>query len=66
MVPVTETVVACPGLRSREGFTESAVAAATPPEVPGVDPDAPGNGVVRTLDPKLSAEKTLISLPFAR
>ena len=62
VVPVTETVVACPGLRSREGFTESAVAAATPPEVPGVDPDAPGNGVVRTLDPKLSAEKTLISL----
>ena len=62
VVPVTETVVACPGLRSREGFTESAVAAATPPKVPGVDADAAGSGVVRTLDPKQSREKTLISL----
>ena len=62
VVPVTETVVACPGLRSREGFTESAVAAATPPKVPGVDPAAPGSGVVRTLDPDRSREKTLISL----
>jgi hypothetical protein len=62
VVPVTETVVACPGLRSREGFTESAVAAATPPRVPGVDPAAPGSGVVRTLDPNRSREKTLISL----
>lgn len=62
VVPVTETVVACPGLRSREGFTESAVAAATPPKVPGVDPDAPGSGVVRTLVPDESREKTLISL----
>ncbi|HEX5018291.1 MAG TPA: DUF5719 family protein [Actinomycetes bacterium] len=61
-VPVTDTVVACPGLRSREGFTESAVAAATPPKVPGVDADAPGSGVVQTLDPKVSREKTLISL----
>jgi hypothetical protein len=62
VVPVTETVVACPGLRSREGFTESAVAAATPPKVPGVDPEAPGSGVVRTLDPNRSREKTLINL----
>ena len=62
LVPVTDTVVACPGLRSREGFTESAVAAATPPKVPGVDPEAPGSGVVQTLDPKQSHEKTLISL----
>jgi hypothetical protein len=62
VVPVTETVVACPGLRSREGFTESAVAAATPPKVPGVDPEAPGSGVVRTLDPKQSREQTLIRL----
>ena len=62
VVPVTETVVACPGLRSRKGFTESAVAAATPPRVPGVDPDASGSGVVRTLDPNESREKTLISL----
>jgi hypothetical protein len=62
VVPVSETVVACPGLRSREGFTESTVAAATPPEVPGVDPDAAGSGVVRTLVPNLSKEKTLISL----
>ena len=60
-VPVTETVVACPGLRSREGFTESAVAAATPPKVPGVDPEATGSGVGRTLDPKESREKTVIS-----
>lgn len=62
LVPVSETVVACPGLRSREGFTESAVAAATPPKVPGVDPTAPGSGVVRTLLRRESAEKTLISL----
>jgi hypothetical protein len=62
VVPVSETVVACPGLRSREGFTESAVAAATPPEVPGVNPEAEGHGVVRTLDPQQSHEKTLISL----
>ena len=62
VVPVTETVVACPGLRSREGFTESAIAAATPPKVSGVDPDASGSGVVRTLDPNESREKTLISL----
>lgn len=62
VVPVSETVVACPGLRSREGFTESAVAAATPPKVPGVDPSASGGGVVRTLDPNESRERTLISL----
>lgn len=62
VVPVSETVVACPGLRSREGFTESTVAAATPPKVPGVDPAAPGNGVVRTLAPRPEQEKTLISL----
>jgi hypothetical protein len=61
-VPVTETVVACPGLRSREGFTESTVAAATPPRVPGVDPNAPGAGVVRTLSPHEAHEKTLIKL----
>lgn len=29
--PVVETTVACPGLRSRAGYTESTVAAATPP-----------------------------------
>lgn len=62
LVPVTETTVACPGLRSREGFTESTVAAATPPKVPGIDPDASGSGVVRTLFPQESREKTLISL----
>ena len=62
VVPVTETTVACPGLRSREGFTESAVAAATPPEVPGIDPEASGSGVVRTLVPQESKEETLISL----
>lgn len=62
VVPVTETTVACPGLRSREGFTESAVAAATPPQVPGVDPEESGSGVVRTLVPQESKEETLISL----
>ena len=61
-VPVSETVVACPGLRSREGFTESEVAAATPPQVEGVDPDAPGSGVVRTLTNDESKDKALISL----
>lgn len=62
VAPVTETTVACPGLRSREGFTESAVAAATPPLVPGVDQEASGSGIVRTLSPRVSREKTLISL----
>ncbi len=62
VVPVTETTVACPGLRSRRGFTESAVAAATPPLVPGVDQTDAGSGVVRTLFPRVSREKTLISL----
>lgn len=62
VVPVSETTVACPGLRSREGYTESAVAAATPPKVPGVDPGATGSGVVRTLDPDEDREKTLIRL----
>lgn len=60
--PVTETTVACPGLRSREGFTESTVAAATPPTVAGVDQAASGSGIVRTLSPQASSEKTLISL----
>lgn len=62
LVPVSETTVACPGLRSREGFTESAVAAATPPKVAGVALDASGSGVVRTLVPVESNEETLISL----
>lgn len=62
VAPVTETTVACPGLRSRKGFTESAVAAATPPLVPGVDQEASGNGRVRTLSPRLSRERTLINL----
>lgn len=62
VVPVTETTVACPGLRSREGFTESAVAAATPPRVTGVDPEASGSGEVRTLVPVEAREETLISL----
>ena len=62
VVPVTETTVACPGLRSRRGFTESAVAAATPPTVSGVDQSDAGSGVVRTLFPRMSRERTLISL----
>ena len=61
-VPVTETLVACPGLRSRKGYTESTVAAATPPQVQGVDPGDTGSGVVRTLTPKVRDEKTLIEL----
>ena len=54
--------MACPGLRSREGFTESAVAAATPLRCLVSIPMHPGSGVVRTLDPQQSTEKTLISL----
>ena len=61
-VPVSETLVACPGLRSSEGYTESTVAAATPPQVRGVDDTAPGNGVVRTLTPNAGKDKTLIKL----
>ena len=61
-VPVSETLVACPGLRSRKGFTESTVAAATPPQVRGLDPTAPGNGVVRTLTPDPLDDKTLLHL----
>jgi len=62
VTPVTATTVACPGLRSREGYTESTVAAATPPKVPGIDPESSGSGVVRTLVSQESKEKTLISL----
>jgi len=61
-VPVSETLVACPGLRSRAGYTESTVAAATPPQVQGVEPNAAGSGTVRTLTRNLDDEKTLIQL----
>ena len=61
-VPVSETLVACPGLRSSEGLTESTVAAATPPQVRGVDTAASGKGVVRTLTPDPDKDKTLIKL----
>jgi hypothetical protein len=61
-VPVSETLVACPGLRSSAGYTESTVAAATPPQVRGVDDTAPGTGVVRTLTANAGKDKTLIKL----
>jgi hypothetical protein len=61
-VPVSETLVACPGLRSREGFTESTVAAATPPQVEGVDVEAEGSGSVSTLTRSEENDKTLIEL----
>lgn len=64
-VPVAETVVACPGLRSREGYTESTVAAATPPgaDVPDADvPDAEGSGEVTTLTRDPARAKVLIAL----
>ena len=59
---VSETLVACPGLRSRKGFTESTVAAATPPQVRGVDATSTGNGAVRTLTRDPLNDKTLIQL----
>jgi Family of unknown function (DUF5719) len=61
-VPVSETLVACPGLRSREGFTESTVAAATPPSISGVNADASGEGTVRTLTRNIDKDRTLIQL----
>lgn len=62
VVPVTETVVACPGLRSREGYTDSTVAAATPPRVAGVAKDATGSAEVRTLTRDAEDSKALIKL----
>lgn len=61
-VPVSETLVACPGLRSRKHFTDSTVAAATPPQVRGVDASAAGSGVVRTVRTDPKDDRTLIEL----
>ncbi|MEO8329460.1 MAG: DUF5719 family protein [Candidatus Nanopelagicales bacterium] len=62
VVPVSETLVACPGLRSRDGFTESTIAAATPPREGQTDANSAGNGVVRTLTRDSADDKTLIQL----
>ncbi len=62
--PVVETVVACPGLRSRKGFTESTVAAATPPrsdEEPAASPGE-GAGLVTTLTRDPAKAEVLIQL----
>ena len=62
---VVDTTLACPGLRSRTGYTDSTVAAATPPRAAGAGPAAPAAdsaAVVRTLTPEVTASKTLITL----
>jgi hypothetical protein len=70
-VPVRETVVACPGLRSREGYTDSSVAAGTPPQAGSSDAaGAAGRddvAVVRTLteDPGKSRTKIILRSPGA-
>lgn len=61
-VPVAETVVACPGLRSREGYTESTVAAATPPHAGTADAQSSGVGRVTTLTKDPDQAKVLIRL----
>ena len=60
VVPVSETVVACPGLRSREGYTDSTVAAATPPRVAGIGEDVTGHAKVSTLTHDPEQDRTLI------
>jgi len=59
--PVVATTVACPGLRSRAGYTTSTVAAATPPRASG-SPVDPGRAVVQTLTPNGKNSKRLITL----
>lgn len=61
-VPVAETVVACPGLRSREGYTESTVAAATPPRAEAGGDAGQGVGHVTTLTRDPDQAKVLIRL----
>ena len=61
VTPVVDTTLACPGLRSREGYTDSTVAAATPPH-PGGASDAASLAVVRTLTTDPAASKRLIAL----
>jgi len=60
-VPVRETVVACPGLRSRTGYTDSSVAAGTPP-VQGSAPSSGGTAMVRTLTENPAKSRPLIVL----
>ncbi|MFZ0323178.1 MAG: DUF5719 family protein [Actinomycetes bacterium] len=64
--PVIETTVACPGLRSREGYTESTVAAATPPlgkSTPTASsPTENANAAVRTLTKNPADSLVLIRL----
>jgi hypothetical protein len=68
-VPVRETVVACPGLRSRVGYTDSSVAAGTPPQAGsgGSAAGADDVAVVRTLteDPSKSRAKIILRSPGA-
>lgn len=65
-VPVRETVVACPGLRSRAGYTDSSVAAGTPPQ-PGTTSASGGTAVVRTMteDPSKSRPRIILRSPGA-
>jgi hypothetical protein len=63
--PVVDTTLACPGLRSREGYTDSTVAAATPPgsgAAAAGDAAQVGRAVVRTLTTDPSASRRLITL----
>ena len=66
LAPVVETTVACPGLRSREGYTESSVAAATPPMKSGAAGSAAdatsARATVRTLTTDPDDSKNLIVL----
>ena len=68
-VPVRETVVACPGLRSRAGYTDSSVAAGTPPQTGSAEGTGGtgGTAVVRTLteDPGKSRPRIILRTPGA-
>lgn len=59
--PVVATTVACPGLRSRAGYTTSTVAAATPPRTSDT-PVEPGRAAVQTLTANGKNGKRLITL----
>ncbi len=65
-VPVRETVVACPGLRSRTGYTDSSVAAGTPPQS-ATTAGSGGTAVVRTMteDPSKSQPRIILRTPGA-
>jgi len=66
LAPVVATTVACPGLRSREGYTESSVAAATPPLKAGASrsptDSTSARATVRTLTTDPADSKNLIVL----